>query len=396
MLEWLKSKLEEKGFKVELNFDAEGRTTRYTFDLYAELQLLSELKISLGVIVFNEVVKLEDIMKVVGLEEEFPMIKFSIVPLKGIEVEAKNLASKYGIDVVALPKEFLEELQKAVFQGNQHLYFYVEPVTPLQQVLNKLLDKVKPSLFKRSREKVEKLALIYIPLVDVEIEMVTTDEVSGAVEIIEKRIVFDGLKGYIVKPRDNSIDVYRDYGSLEAIPLESLEVLRVLSEERVIELETLAGELGIEVNALKPVVELLASKGFVDIYGDVVEFKGLNPNMLFNLETFVENQGSTLTPGFPKTSGKGRRALEIKVSLAKVEEMFKNMNIKVKNIRIVYYPFYVAILVEEKNSETQEKILIYDAVTGNETENIPFIVSDPDLVDKIKREGLDIKETLQQ
>lgn len=390
VLAWLKSKLEEKGFAVEVNAVLEGRTTKHLFDLYAEIHPLTELTLSLGVLVFESLVRIEDVERVVGLSEEFPQVKFAVIPLEGIEPDARNLAAGYGIGIIAIPEDTLSKIQRTASKElSGELFLHVDPVIDLEGILREVLEEMKSSFFKRAHGKVEKIALLYIPLIEVVVEYVRPDETGSTLEVAEIKLVLDGLKGYLVKRGEDVVDVRRDYWSIKDIPLESLKILRVLSEKRSVELEPLAGEAGVEVSQLRSMIALLANNDLVDVYGDLVEFRGISPHIAFDIEEYLREKRVSLGRGYPRKSD-GSLVMKLGVSLTKIDEVLESMNTRIKDTRIIYYPFYVALVIEGKDREEREKVIAYDALTGNEAEGITTLLADPETINDIRSAGLTI------
>ncbi len=384
VIAWLESKLREKGFEVKRGMVVEGEGIKHTLDLVAEMHPLPNVTISIGIIVLDREARVDDVEKLMGWKEELPLTKFVIVPLGGIDGSAYALALKHGIDVVVLPEDMLRGIELSKIISHEiKLCRHIEPVVPVDRIAEELRDKVKPSFFKRTKGHVEKLVLIFVPLIESRVEVAKTDVMTGEVEVLEGKAVFDGLHGYAVRGRNGSIDIHREYGSFTDIPIEALEVLRALSEEQSIELGTLAGKVGIGIDKLKPILEVLAARGLIDLYGDLVEFKGLSLDMFADIDSLITKYSAPVHSGEPSTDEK-RLKLELMVPLPKLEDILMSLRAKVIEMRITYYPLYVALITEVKNGTVHEKLVVYDALSGEEVEGFSMLLAEPDIVDKVK------------
>ncbi len=384
VIAWLESKLREKGFEVKRGMVVEGEGIKHVLDLVAEMHPLPSITISIGIIVLDREARVDDVEKLMGWKEELPLTKFVIVPLGGIDGSAYALALKHGIDVVVLPEDMLKGIELSKIISHEiKLCRHIEPVVPVDRVVEKLRDRVKPSFFKRSRGHIKKLVLIFVPLIESRIEVAKTDVMTGEVEVLEGKTVFDGLHGYAVRGCNGSVDVYREYGSFTDIPIEALEVLRVLSEEQSIELGTLAGRVGIGIDKLKPILEVLAARGLIDLYGDLVEFKGLSLDMFADIDSLIMKYSAPVHSGEPSADEK-RLKLELMVPLPKLEDIMMSLRAKVLEMKITYYPLYVALIAEVKNGTVHEKLVVYDALSGEEVEGFSVLLAEPDIIDRVK------------
>ena len=383
VISWLESKLREKGFEVKRDVVVEGEGVRHLLDIIAELRPLPNVTISLGIIILDKKVRIEDVEKLMGWKEELPLTKLVIVPLSGIDGYAHTLAVKHGIDIAVLPENIVKDIGLGKVVGRAPLCRHVEPVVSVDKIMYKVYEKIKPSIFRRSRGHIERIALMFIPLIESRVELVKSSSVTGEVEVVEGSAVFDGIHGYIVGSRNNSLDVCKEYGSFVDVPFEAIEIIKILSEEQTIELGTLAGRMGIDIDKLRPLLEVLASRGLVDIYGDLVEFRGLNLDLFVNIDSLVTKYGATIHEGEP-TVDETRFKMELRISMSRLEELLMSMRAKVIDMKITYYPLYIALIVESKNETIHEKVVVYDALSGREVEGLSTILAEPEVVDRLK------------
>jgi len=383
VISWLESKLREKGFEVRRDVVVEGEGVRHLLDIIAELRPLPNVTITLGIIILDKEVRIEDVEKLMGWKEELPLTKLVIVPLSGIDSYAHTLAVKHGIDIVTLPEDVFREIGLGKVVTYSLLCRHIEPVVSVDRIVDKVYEKIKPSIFRRSKGHVERIALMFIPLIESRVELVKSSVVTGEVEVVEGSAVFDGIHGYIVGSRNNSLDIYKEYGSFVDVPFEAIEVIKVLSEEQTIELGTLAGRVGIDMDKLRPLLEVLASRGLVDIYGDLVEFRGLNLDLFVNIDSLVTKYGATVHEGEPAVN-ETRFKMELRVPISRLEELLMSMRAKVIDMKITYYPLYIALIVESKNETVHEKVIVYDALSGKEVEGLSTVLAEPEVIDRLK------------
>ncbi|HIP56685.1 MAG TPA: hypothetical protein EYH02_01230 [Ignisphaera aggregans] len=380
---WIESKLKEKGFEVKRDVLVEGEGVRHLIDIIAELRPLPNVTITLGVIVLDKEVKIEDVEKLMGWKEELPLTKLVIVPLRGVDSYAHTLAVKHGIDIAMLPEDVVREIGLGKVFTRSLLCRHIEPVVSVDKILGKISEKIRPSIFRRSKGYVERIALMFIPLIESRVELVKSSTVTGEVEVVEGSAVFDGIHGYIVSSRDNVIDIRKEYGSFAEVPFEAIEIIKVLSEEQTVELGTLAGRVGMDVDKLRPLLEVLASRGLVDIYGDLVEFKGLNLDLFVNVDNLVTRYGAVVHEGEPVVN-ETRFKMELRVPISRLEELLMSMRAKVIDMKITYYPLYIALIAETKNETVHEKVVVYDALSGKEVEGLSSVLAEPGVIDRLK------------
>jgi len=391
VVSWLENTLRVKGFEVKRSVRVEGSGISHAVNLLAEIDPLPDVKLSIGVIVLDKPLSIDEVEKFIGWKSELPLTKLVLVPLTDIDGVAYTLALKHGIDVVIPSEDFLSSIQatKAVYKEIVACK-HIEPVIDFDSVYEKIRDKLKSSIFRRTQAKLEKLVLVFIPLTENLIEVAKIDGVGGGVEIVEGKTLFEALAGYSVRSRNGGIDIHEDYGSFADIPAEALEMLRALSEEPSIELGTLAGMLGMSIDRVKPLLQILAARGLIDLYGDLVEFKGINLDLFADIENIVSRHNAKIHEGEPSI-GKGRLKIDVMISIPKIEEVLNSLRAKILNTRIIYYPFYVALLAENRNRAIYEKIVVIDGLSNEEAEGFTKIIANPKIIDAIRvNQGLEI------
>lgn len=381
---WIEAEIKRRGLSVKRNVTVEGRGIEYQFDLIGEINILPGASVNIGFIIFDKDIGIDDVAKIIGLKEALPIEKIVVVAVGSISSEAYELALSHGISVVVLQKDTTKmieyQLQQYLLSG---MYRYIEPIVAVEEIVKKLYDRVRHSIFRKPRCRIEKLVLVYVPLIEYRIEIPHRDTSSGEVEVLEGKAVFDGVRGYAVYKRNNGMSIDVEQGPYLDIPIEALDILRMLSEDYSAELESLAGRLGASDEQIRPILNLLSSLGLIEVYGELIEFRGLDLDRFFDIDRLVESLNLRIYPGEPPTSSKVFR-LGLRVDMARLEEVLAGLRAKVLGTWITYYPLYVAIATETKNGNVHEKPVVYDAITGEENENFSMLLADPDIIDRIE------------
>lgn len=391
LISWIEHILRCKGFTTFRDQIIEGAGIGHKFDLIAEQEVVPNLEIRLGIIVHGtSQVSVDDIEKLIAWREELPIDKVAIVTLGNVDPKALELAMRYGIDIVIPEEGFFSRLSSAVEGGYElsKLCRYVVPKLSIDDVIKYVINRFKHGFFRRVKAELERVALTYLPLIVAHVEVSKAGSISEEIELIEGEVVIDGILGYIVKRENGRLVLYEELGSIiKDVPRNAIEVLQILSEELSTEIAVLVTKLGTTLSRLKPVLEVLKDKGFVDIYGDLVEFKGIDSRVFTNLESLISNYGAKVKLGEPLSS-EGKVKLGVKVSIPKLEELLRSLRCDIKELYILYYPFYTVFLREVRNGERRERVVIVDGITGRECEGMGRVFSELDIIEFIKENSI--------
>gem|GEM_PF-2745798 len=390
ILSWAEQALIEKGFEVKRKGLVNGDGISHVFDLLAEYSPLPGSSIRVGVIIVDQNdITVDYVEKMLGWLGELHSLKIILIPLRKVETKARLLAQKYGIDIVVPPQNVLSKIKHAI-PTNYTDKYYLEPVVDSKIITKKIIDKTKKSLFRSSKCKFEKLTLTYYPLIEFEVELPRVRTEIEEAEVVEGKIVFDGLYGYIVTISGGALKVMREYGSFAEIPEEAYSVLRVLSEERSAELDILSARTRLDQHTLKALLVELSMHGLVEIYSDLVELKPLNTDILTDLSGWITNNGGKIVDGVPEEK-EYSIILWKNIPLYKIEEILNSLNAKIDKIKTIYYPLYTALLKELSNEVAKEKIAVYNGLTGIECEDLEVFLTTPEFISRIReKEGIQI------
>ncbi len=383
VIEWFISELKKKNYdEIHRDYIIEGDGVRHKLDIYAVQHIHSNLKVAIGIVVMDKDVKVEDIEKYIAWKEELPVDKIAIVALRSVDEQVYKLAPKYGIDIIVPSEELLRSISLP-----EHLTGYVrhiEPKIEWNSILSEVREKLRPGLFRKSKWIIEGYTLAYIPVIEARIVVEKRSAVTEELELIEGTLVFDAVEGYLLRVRNGCISVDKDFGSIKEFTDEALEVLRRLSELGSSEVSILASELKLTADRVRGVLEMLSAKGLIDLYGDYVEFRGIDTSKFSSIISVAQKHSAPVHDGEPSDRGKGFARIDPMIDTSKFSEVLESMKCEVKGLEIVYYPIYVVFAKEVKNSSTHEKVIIYDGITGHECENVSALLVELRVIDSIR------------
>jgi len=131
---------------------------------------------------------------------------------------------------------------------------------------------------------------------------------------------------------------------------------------------------------------VLQSKGFIDYYGDYIEFRGIDLKSFANMERIVRRYGGKIVPGEPETEGKqGVVRLWLSISMKKLVDLLLSLQFEIERITVLFYPLYAVFIDEIEDGERREKLLLIDALSGAEAEGIYRVFTEVDILDRIKK-----------
>jgi len=375
---WLIAKLREKGFVVRRKEVIEGERVRHVVDILAEANPLPDISLRVGFLIHSNDVKLENIEKYIAWLDELPLDKLVIVTTGEVDVEAYELAKKFNIDIVKFGTEQIAELKpKAIEKAYEE--FYIEPLISINEAVE-ILKRESKSLLAR-KKKLEACSLTYIPLIMIKGEIAEKRIEEEKVTIRNISIVFDGIEGYKIITRGESLALEEDLGSFMDIPEESLMILRKLSEYGAMEISELSGTLDIPKDKLKILVNILVAKSLADIYGDLVEVRYTLFAHSLDLKEFVERLNAKIHTSIPIEEEKAV-VLPIRINANKFIELIESLNGKVYSLTTFYYPFYIGILIRE--SGEVEEPLVLDGLRGDICPSFSMLLSNIEFLDTIR------------
>jgi len=391
---WLGNEFRKRGYTVVRDYVVESGGVKHRFDLLAEQEVVPGLRIVVGVVFVNNgsrgSINADVVERYIAWKELLPLDSVTLVTMGEVTPEAMELAARFGIDIVVVGEDLLSRLRSEIrvpeaLEG----YYHVKHVLDLRRVVEFAEEGSEFLFLRKSKTRASSVGLVYVPLIVGEVEVSRSGAASEEIEIFRGKIVVDGVRGYLISLSGNTIDVNEDVGNLlEDLTDRAIDVLDVVSSESVANIASLGSRLEMDFDEIKKILDALSSKGLVDVYGDVVEFKGFDPKAFIDLEGFAAKNGGEILRGPPPRDEKGIAELSVRVQLSKFERLLKSCRCKPLRIYVVYYPLYVIFLSEE-DEERREKVAVIDAVTGEEVERLARQLFDLDTIEYVRSRSLD-------
>lgn len=383
VIAWVSSELRKKGFDVRRNALIECGGFSHRFDVLAETTVLENVRIRVGVVLLDKRVGVDDVEKAIAWRDVLGVDKVIFVALDGVEEGVAPLAMRRGIAVVTVPENLL---RSGTASGPELVgrapWLHIEPVADLGTVVGIVERIARGGFVRRHGVSVASIALLFVPVIEVRIEVG-----AGSGKVVEGVVTVEGVKGYFVKPRNRGVEIDVDSGSLSDIPSEAPAFVKLLRERgRPMPLSEVCEALGLGYERAGEIAELLERLGVVDRYGDIVEYRGLSLEDFESLESIAKRLGASVHPGAPR-DGVGRAILEVSTTLTPLENLVEAMDGKVTEVKTVYYPLYVALVVEKKGGALHEKLVAIDGLGLEELRGFEVLASDPRIVDVVKRVG---------
>jgi len=375
VLNWVERILKSKGFNVVKDWVIESDGVSHRFDLFAEYDPIPGLKVLIGFIVAMEPVNVELVEKIIGWITEFKRLKITILALNDVESEAETLASHYGIDIVRIPEEVLKNYRVERIEPN---IYHVKPKVKIEEVIEEIRDEFKPG----SRRVFRKICIVYYPLLVFKVKLPVVNIDLDEASIIESDIVFDGIHGCLITSSGLHFKFKPEYGSFNDLPDEVYSILKIVSSYNRVELSSLTARLRYDQYKLKTLLNELSIRGLIDIYGDLVEYKGINQRDLVNMDEWLKRCECEVVAGRPV--GENIVVLEPSVSIFKLEEFIRSINGVLEDFKILYIPLYVGLVDEVRNGVIIEKLIVYDAMDKSELEQFSTRLTIPEIIEKIK------------
>jgi len=391
---WLENEFRKRGYTVVRDYVVESGGVKHRFDLLAEQEVVPGLRIVVGVVFVNSgsrsSIDADVVERYIAWKELLPLDSVTLVTTGEVTPEAMELAARFGIDIVVIGEDLLSRLRSEIrvpeaLEG----YYHVKPVLDLRRVVEFAEEGSEFLFLRKPKARASGVSLVYVPLIVGEVEMGRSGTAGEEIEIFRGKIVVDGVRGYLISLSGNTIDVNEDVGNLlEDLTDRAIDVLDAVSSEAMTDAASLGSRLEMDLDELKKILDALSSKGIVDVYGDVVEFRGFDPKSFIDLEELVVKNGGQILRGLPPRDEKGVAELSVRVQLSKFERLLKSCRCKPLKIYVVYYPFYVVFLSEE-GEERREKVAVIDAVTGEEVEKLARLLFDLDTIEYVRSRSLD-------
>ncbi|RLG81771.1 MAG: hypothetical protein DRO09_01645 [Thermoprotei archaeon] len=378
--EVLTTLLKRFNFKVwrrKLVRDING--VEHVIDLLAEGELIPGIRLRLAFITHPGRIGVNDIEWYAAKKALLPSIdKFVVIAAKGVDVEALELGSKLGIGIIRYP-EF--ERVAPLLVGPANRYFskvFIKPKARCEDVVAKSLKFEKPGIFSKRRCRLDGFTLAFIPLIRVDARF-TVEELEGSSVLIEEAsLVFDGVRGYCVVRKGDSIGIDEAMGSFTELPERAIEALSIVSRRVAVPLGELSAEMNIDMRILKNVIDMLASRGLIDVYGDLVEMKYSSLKMFADpLKATGSEEVLSVKERVPSSISRNASVVLPRVPVLKLIRVAGAMNGEVRDVKVIYYPAYIVLCIENNHTE---KVIAIDGLTGEVNEDLAKIIDNYEVI----------------
>lgn len=389
VVSWIAVRLSRMGFEVKRKYIIEGEGgVHHEVDILATLTPIPGLVVRIGFVVHKGLLTVNDVERYIAWGNELPLDKIALIVLGDIEPDALELAKHYGIDIIRALEELKIDLDKV---KGYKLYNeeYIEPRLGLQDAV-KLLRKAKYSILHRHR-KVVKCALVYLPIIIIEAQVSEKDPIKDEIKLVNIKLAFDGLQGYLIVRDGETIGVEEVLGRFSDISDEAIHILRIISEDGTATLNDIEESVGIAGEKLRAILGRLAEKSLIDLFGDMVEIRYSILNKSFDPREIANMASVNVRKGVPEKR-RGVLVFEPKTYISRFIELIEAMNGHIDRITVLYYPLYVGLL-EENNGKAQ-RLVIMDGITGDEARTLCRVLSEIETIRIIENESIDVNECL--
>jgi len=386
VLDWIESELRRKGFEVRRNAVVEHEGFRHSIDLLGEMTLLHGIRLNVGFVIIEKRFSVEDLERLIAWRDLLGLCKVVAVLLAEAEGDVLGLASRKGIDIVVVDEATLSRIAASRSLELRHaIVRHIEPRHGIDEAVEEA-SRISRGIFRRARTRRIHTALVFLPLIVSRLEVSKRGEEGEEVEVVEGVLTIEGYRGFGVSSRGTGIDLLLDYGSFADLPPDSLTVLSELAESGSIDIDQLSRRLGIDSERARELLDELAKRGLVEVYGDTAELRGIEFESFAEPEAIARSVGAEVHDGFPEERS-GRVVLDSRVSAEVVERLAEAMHGRVLSTKLVYYPLYAALIVEEKNGVVHERLVVLDGLDLERVESLEHVLSDPEVVELVKGRG---------
>ena len=386
ILSWITLRLNKMGFEVKRKYIIEGEGgVHHTLDLLALASPIPGLEIRIGFVVHREILTINDVERFIAWRNELPVDKIALIVLSDIDPEAYELAKHYGIDIIRPVEELKLDLSKA----KSYKFFSEEYFKPKINVNDAIELMKKGHSILRRRRKISSCALVYLPLIVIEAQISETDPFKTETRLVNTKLVFDGVQGYLVTREGETIGIDEVLGKFSDLSEEAINILRVISKEGTATLNDIEEAVGVLGEKLRAILGRLAEKSLIDLFGDMAEIRYSILAKTFDPLELVHTIRAEILKGVPDKS-RGIIVLEPKAFISKFIELVEALNGHIEKVTIVYYPLYVGLL--EENNGKQQKLVIIDGLTGVESKSLYKILGEIEILRTIENESISIGE----
>lgn len=369
--------LERKGYTTHRHYVVEGvGGIKHVVDVFAEKEPLPRTRVRIAIWIHQGRLTKDNVETYIARKALLPVDKVIVVVLKDVEPEAYALAHNFDIDVLSLSEDLKftpEAVERGVFRE-----LHIHPSIDYEHALGILKDKIRPGLFRKRICKPEGYARVYLPLVSISVEIPVRRYGEEELTVEETTLTFDGVEGYAVVPSNGTIGIEESMGSFSEISQDAIEVLRRLSIHNTVSMSELATSIGISEARLKAVLDSLASKSLVDIFGDLAELRYTLLTSFADPLKIARERGADVRLGAPLD--KEGIVVPLRANISRLTELVEALQGRILDTSVIYYPLYVLSCRENGH---QVKIIAIDGLSGEESGGLVKLLSMREVLDII-------------
>jgi len=369
--------LERKGYTTHRHYVVEGvGGIKHVVDVFAEKEPLPRTRVRIAIWIHQGRLTKDNVETYIARKALLPVDKVIVVVLKDVEPEAYALAHNFDIDVLSLSEDLKftpEAVEKGVFRE-----LHIHPSIDYEHALGILKGKIRPGLFRKRICKPEGYARVYLPLVSISAEIPVRRYGEEELTVEETTLTFDGVEGYAVVPSNGTIGIEESMGSFSEISQDAIEVLRRLSIHNTVSMSELATSIGISEARLKAVLDSLASKSLVDIFGDLAELRYTLLTSFADPLKIARERGADVRLGAPLD--KEGIVVPLRANISRLTELVEALQGRILDTSVIYYPLYVLSCRENGH---QVKIIAIDGLSGEESGGLVKLLSMREVLDII-------------
>ena len=367
ILRWLTRELKEKGFEIRRDYIIDISGVTHVIDLLAILTPITDVEIKLGFIVDYRELTPEDVERYYVWKQEGGFDKVVVISTGKVDVEAYELAKKFGVDIVRAGRDVEVKFKEL----GEYVVAHVHPVIGRKEAIE-LLKKKEKSFLRKTGELIASL-LVYFPFVEFKAEALVkgASEEEPIIKVI--MLTFDALRGALVVEEGDTIKPLRERGSYAEISDPALEVLRILVRDGYRTVSELAMGLKLSEGKIQSISNFLLGKDLVDIYSDMVELRKTLFERNFSISRMLSDKGLAMHDGDPPEE-EGSLVIFPRVSMDRMIAFMEALAHKVKSITILYYPFYIGF-IQDLSDVTRRRLVVVDAITGSEASEMSWLFS---------------------
>jgi predicted transcriptional regulator len=359
---------QSKGYYARHNARLTGISgVEHQIDVYAEYRApLHTSKIIIECKHYDQPVNKDIVMNLINEVRDLGVDRGILVTTSYFTPDAVSTAKHYPMDLWDGNKlrELLNEIQASREIEVPANFYLVHP--RLSEDRDRAIMEKRLKGFFGRKGVVKQCTTIYYPFYQA--------EVKGKIRLKKKEKIAEGV--ILVDALFRGICFFDKKKGIECIHIpklsrEEAETLEVLIEQGWLTTTAIAALLGYSTAKTRRVLQGLVAKKVVEEETWANRRKEYSPGSYdrnYDISRLLKEIPRTIIPGVKKPeSMEGLKTLKPKISYGDVEDIVTLLwKGKAENIRMIYYPIYACIIIEQKG----ESVKTIDLVTGKENKKL--------------------------